>query len=303
MVFDLNHWAMSQREILLRTFSVALGTHRSADPPPSLTRPTYIGAKARRPFLDSPLGALPDASCTPLSRWSQSTAKRLFDCVCVVTILPILIPVLLLVALAVRLTSFGPVFFLQTRIGRGGRPFTIFKFRTVIHSPRSTQSGDQFFTCIGPFLRRWKLDELPQLFNVLRGDLSLVGPRPKMREYQLGTPQCRPGITGAATIVFAREEELLQLVSELRFRDTYRTMVMPAKFRLDAEYMGRATFLGDLQLLVNTVLRRWDLDTLGALISAMPLESLPHEPKSRACVRFAPRQAPTLPRMNCPTGQ
>ena len=106
----------------------------------------------------------------------------------------------------------------------------------------------------------------------LLGELSLVGPRPKMREYELHTPQCRPGITGAATIVFAREEELLEKVPTLRLGNSYRSVVMPAKLRIDAEYMARATFLSDLKLIAATVLRRWDSDTLQALLSVANLD-------------------------------
>ena len=120
-----------------------------------------------------------------LSPWSRSGAKRLFDCACVLPVLLLLVPALLAIALAVRLTSPGPVLFLQQRMGRNGRTFTILKFRTMIHAtdePHNavTTAANQAFTPIGPFLRRWKLDELPQLLNVLAGDMSLVGPRPKM---------------------------------------------------------------------------------------------------------------------------
>lgn len=234
-----------------------------------------------------------------LSPWSQSATKRVFDCACIVAALPLLIPVLLLVALAVRLTSRGPVFFLQQRIGCGGRPFTIFKFRTLKHCNHDAATGRRF-TCIGRFLRLWKLDELPQLANVLLGDLSLVGPRPKMREYELHAPQCRPGITGAATIVFAREEELLEQTPALCMGESYRSVVMPAKLLLDAEYMARATFLSDLRLIAATVLRRWDSNTLQALLGAANLD--PRHGRTDfpadAASQSATRQGPLLPQIN-----
>lgn len=209
-----------------------------------------------------------------------------------------LIPTLLLVALAVWTTSRGPVLFRQKRVGRGGRPFTIVKFRTL-RGNRDDGSAGQRFTAIGRGLRRWKLDELPQLLNVLVGDMSLVGPRPKMREYQLRTPTCRPGITGAATIVFAREEELLERVLRLRSAETYRTVVMPAKHCLDTDYMARATFLSDLNLLVRTLLRRWDTRTLQAVIG---IADSPCRDEYRFAEfsdrrKSAPLQGPALPRM------
>lgn len=198
-----------------------------------------------------------------LSPWSNSAAKRLFDCVCVLAALPLVAPVLLIVALAVRFTSAGPVFFRQERAGSHGQFFTILKFRTMVHDPDAayhsvTTDGNQPFTSIGPFLRRWKLDELPQVINVLRGEMSLVGPRPKMREHVIDDLPCRPGVTGAATIAFAREETLLDQVPEHQLESYYHNVVLPAKRRLDAEYMARATFISDIRLVVNSVLRRWD---------------------------------------------
>lgn len=198
-----------------------------------------------------------------LSPWSRSAWKRLFDCLCVLAFLPLLAPILLIVALAVRLTSAGPIFFRQQRVGGHGRLFTILKFRTMIHDANAayqpvTTDGNQPFTSIGPFLRRWKLDELPQILNVLRGDMSLVGPRPKMPEHVVIDLPCRPGITGAATIAFAREEALLDRIPAHNLEAYYHRIVLPAKRRLDAEYMARATFASDLKLIVKSVLRRWD---------------------------------------------
>ena len=205
-----------------------------------------------------------------LSPWSQSGAKRFFDCVCVLLAFPLLIPIFLLIALAVRLTSSGPVLFLQERMGRNGRTFTIFKFRTLIHSAEIehhavTTAANQRFTPAGPFLRRWKLDELPQLLNVLLGDMSLVGPRPKMPEHLVSVIPCRPGITGAATVAFAREERALAHLSKEQLDACYHTVILPAKHSLDAQYMARATFASDLKLIVNSVLRRWDESILDSL--------------------------------------
>ena len=202
-----------------------------------------------------------------VSRWSLSSLKRLFDIGCVALALPFLLPLFLIIGLAVRLTSKGPVLFRQKRTGMSRRNFTILKFRTMEileEGARSkvTTAGNQPFTPIGPFLRRWKLDELPQLFNVLIGNMSLVGPRPKLPEHQLAELRCRPGITGAATITFAREEHILAQLPHQNLDNFYHSIILPAKLRIDREYMTRATFLSDLELIVNTVLRRWDGDTI-----------------------------------------
>jgi lipopolysaccharide/colanic/teichoic acid biosynthesis glycosyltransferase len=207
-----------------------------------------------------------------LSPWSRSAAKRIFDCACVILSLPILIPLMLVIGAAVRFTSRGPVLFLQERVGRHGRNFTILKFRTMVHLGDATHraittSDSECFTPIGPFLRRWKLDELPQLLNVLVGHMSLVGPRPKMPEHALSDPPCRPGITGMATTVFACEEKILDCVAKEKLDEYFLTVVLPAKRRLDAEYMAHATFFSDLHILVNSVLRRWDTAALDEIIA------------------------------------
>lgn len=206
-----------------------------------------------------------------VSGWSRSSAKRVFDCVCIIPVAPLLIPFFLAIGLAVRLTSRGPVLFKQQRMGRKGHTFTIIKFRTLEHRENNahnsvTTAQNQSFTPIGPFLRRWKLDELPQLWNVLKGDMSLVGARPKLPEHQIGELLCRPGITGAATLAFAREEQFLTRLPNHALDEYYREKILPLKHRLDAEYMARATFSSDLLLLVDTVLRRWDTSVLESLL-------------------------------------
>jgi lipopolysaccharide/colanic/teichoic acid biosynthesis glycosyltransferase len=206
-----------------------------------------------------------------MSNWSQSGMKRLFDIFCVLSMLPLLLPVFLAVGLVVRFTSHGPVFFLQKRMGRHNRTFTIFKFRSLTHLNGATHNAvttteNQRFTPAGRFLRRWKLDELPQLLNVLRGDMSLVGPRPKLPEHQIDTLSSRPGITGAATIAFAREEMVLARVPKHHLDAYYHSTILPAKHRLDTEYMARATFFSDLRLIFDSILRRWDSSVMYSLI-------------------------------------
>ena len=241
----------------------------------------------------------------PLSSWSRSSTKRLFDCACIVLFMPLLIPACLAIALAVRLTSAGPVFFLQKRIGRYGRTFIIVKFRTMIHSSGFehqlvTTESDKRFTPIGLLLRRWKLDELPQLMNVLWGDMSLVGPRPKVREHRIYILPCRPGITGAATITFADEEAVLARVSKHHLDLWYQSVVLPAKRRLDSEYMARATFLSDLKLIIRSVLRRWDSSAIDGLLSNGALETEERMDRSNAsvpAVALSLRERPDWPQV------
>lgn len=255
--------------------------------------PPYVGdrvashGQGQRERPASGARHLPHLVRERLSPWSQSVAKRLFDCFCVILALPLLIPILALIALAVRLTSRGPVLFLQKRMGCHGRPFTILKFRTMAHSEHAshnpvTTTENQRFTPVGPFLRRWKLDELPQLLNVLVGDMSMVGPRPKLLEHQIADLCCRPGITGAATIAFAREEQILARLPDHHLDDYYSTVILPFKHELDVEYMARATFLSDLKLIVDSTLRRWDPSVVDRLlpVEAIQAEDNAHRPKA-----------------------
>lgn len=214
--------------------------------------------------LDAPTNAYSRQDAA-VSSWTSSFSKRLFDCFCVLLALPVLMPVFLAVALAVKFSSKGPILFIQRRMGLYGRTFPILKFRTMEYAAKSkhfavTTMNNQKFTPCGPFLRRWKLDELPQLLNVLAGHMSLVGPRPKLPEHSKDQTclYCRPGITGAATVAFAREEALLAKIPSEELNTFYHQVVLPAKIQMDAEYMAKATFSSDFCLLVNTVLRRWN---------------------------------------------
>ncbi len=217
-----------------------------------------------------------------LSPWSRSAAKRIFDFACVLLSIPIVLPLMVVIGATVRLTSAGPMFFLQKRVALHGRNFTIFKFRTMTHvagAPHDSIASPhgRHFTPVGPFLRRWKLDELPQLINVLLGHMSLVGPRPKMREHVQFDLPCRPGITGMATTVFACEERILASIPKDHMETYFHTLILPTKRLLDVEYMARATFSSDFRILVNTVVRRWDTKALDEFI-----ESTAHSLKDRA---------------------
>ena len=234
-----------------------------------------------------------------VSTWSRSAVKRIFDCACVLLSLPILVPIMLAISVAVRLTSNGPALFMQKRMGRHGRPFTILKFRTLIHVVDGahhpiTTSDNQSFTPIGPFLRRWKLDELPQLLNVLAGQMSLVGPRPKLPEHVIFDLPCRPGITGMATIVFASEETYLGCLPKDQLDAFYHGVVLPAKRKLDADYMAHATFQSDVRLLADSILRRWNTEVLGTLIATSTVQWDREMTSARGSRSF--RGGPRLPK-------
>lgn len=193
-----------------------------------------------------------------VSIWSTSPAKRSFDLVCVVPALLFLSPVVLAISIAVRITSDGPVFFRQERAGLKRKAFTIYKFRTMfnrIEGPSVTKAEDPRLTRLGRFLRKHKLDEIPQLYNVLRGDMSLVGPRPKLSQFEHLEMECRPGITGAATLAFAKEEGLLKNVPLDQLDQFHIEVLSPIKKSLDQEYQRRATFFSDLDILFGTVFR------------------------------------------------
>lgn len=188
-------------------------------------------------------------------------AKRLFDIVCSAVGLLVLSPVLLITALLVGLTSPGGVLFRQERMGKDEKPFVIYKFRSMRKDNKGlkiTTDQDNRITPVGKVLRKTKLDELPQLFNVLKGDMSFVGPRPEVREYtdlyneeQRQIFLVRPGITGKASIEFRNENELLSESSDPN--RTYIEEIMPRKLALDMEYIPHASVLYDIKLIFMTL--------------------------------------------------
>jgi lipopolysaccharide/colanic/teichoic acid biosynthesis glycosyltransferase len=193
------------------------------------------------------------------SAWCLSLTRRIFDCSVALTVLILFSIPMLLIALCVCMSSNGPALFAQQRVGRGGRLFWIYKFRsmeTVRHGhsgPGLTRDGDTRITRIGRCLRKLKLDELPQFFNILRGDMSLVGPRPKLPKYEaLRNMPYRPGLTGAATLAFRNEEEILRSVHPEHLDDFYAQHIQPLKVHLDTRYMRAATLRSDLNLIANT---------------------------------------------------
>ncbi len=194
--------------------------------------------------------------------------KRLFDLCCAAAGLVLLVPVLAAVALWVVWDSPGPAFFRQQRVGRAGRLFHIVKFRTMhpraeTAGPPLTVGADGRITRAGHWLRRTKIDELPQLFNVLLGQMSLVGPRPEVPRYVALYPDdlrtlvlsVRPGITDRASIEFRDESTLLGQSSDPE--RTYVEQILPIKLRYGADYARSHTLRCDLEIILRTLAALW----------------------------------------------
>lgn len=190
--------------------------------------------------------------------------KRIFDLFCSGLGLLFLFPIFLIVAVLIKLESNGPVFFRQTRVGLNGRVFQIHKFRTMsadaeLKGLQITVGPDQRITHIGALLRKYKLDELAQLIDVLVGDMSLVGPRPEVPKYIACYPEAvraevlsvRPGITDWASIHFKDENDIIGRSSDPE--RTYMEEILPIKQRYYVEYVRGRSFLGDLRIIIATV--------------------------------------------------
>ena len=188
--------------------------------------------------------------------------KRAFDTVVSSLVILIALPLWAMVAIAIRRDSPGPVFYRAVRIGTGGKPFTIYKFRTMIvdasrKGPGITMQGDPRTTRVGRFLRNMKIDEMPQLVNVLKGEMSIVGPRPEAPLYvAYYTPEqrrvlsVRPGMASPAFPKYRHEEKLLAAAGN-DFENTYLTVILPDRLRMDLEYIEQQSFLYDLAVLAR----------------------------------------------------
>jgi len=195
------------------------------------------------------------------NRVTTPKLKRVFDIALAIPASLVAAPIVVVSALLVRLDSRGPVFYRGWRTGLGGRPFRIYKLRTMeadadTAGPEITRANDQRVTRIGRMLRRTKIDELPQLFNVLSGHMSLVGPRPEHPNYvRLYTPEQRrvlevkPGMTSLASILYADEQDLL--VGE-HAEKTYVDVVMPEKLEIDRRYVESQSLRTDFVILLRT---------------------------------------------------
>jgi len=189
--------------------------------------------------------------------------KRLIDILASACGLLLLAPLFAVVALSIKLDSRGPVFFRQGRVGKDGHAFRIVKFRSMDAVSSTlpagiTVSGDKRVTSVGRVLRRYKIDELPQLWNVLSGEMSLVGPRPELAKYvdsyspeQRIVLTVRPGITDPATLAYRHEEEILSQDGDPE--TLYRTRILPDKLNRNISYIRQSSFRTDLLLIFHTV--------------------------------------------------
>jgi len=197
--------------------------------------------------------------------------KRVFDLFFTVPGIILLLPIFFFIALWIKLDSRGPVFYRQYRVGKGGRSFKIFKFRTMVRNAEQlglpiTVGEDPRITNSGRLLRRYKLDELPQLINVLLGEMSLVGPRPEVQKYvdmydseQKSVLDLLPGITDPASIKYRNENELLaekhkaaSLAADPEY--TYVHEIMPDKIKINLEYARHANVVSDFATIIKTIL-------------------------------------------------
>jgi len=192
-------------------------------------------------------------------------AKRWFDVICSLIGLLLLAPILLAIAIIIKLDSRGPVLFIQGRVGRNNKDFNIYKFRTM--KVQSESKGlltlgnhDTRITKVGYFLRRYKIDEFPQLFNILKGDMSFVGPRPELRYYvnfytedDLKIFAVRPGITGLASLKYRNEVELLKAADDPE--NFFIKTIIPDKLKYNKEYIKKRNFFFDLKLIFSTIIQ------------------------------------------------
>ena len=187
--------------------------------------------------------------------------KRAIDITCACAALIVLFPLFMLLGVLIRLDSKGPVLFRQARMGRKFRTFQILKLRTMRNGEQGTAitlGSDPRITRLGVWLRRWKLDEFPQLWNVLRGDMSLVGPRPVIPELAREFPaeythllRVRPGLTDPASVQYCHEIEMLSLVPDpLKY---FKTVLTPDKLRISRNYLQTASIMSDFGVIVKTV--------------------------------------------------
>ncbi len=226
--------------------TIRADNHVALQEPPASASPQGTAERPKPGLLPRPVKA-----SAPVTWYGP--VKRFFDIAAALTLLLLTLPILLLAALLVRLTSRGPAFYSQTRVGLNGRPFTIYKLRSMVIESEAKgaqwcKNGDPRVTWIGRFLRRSKIDELPQLWNILRGDMSLVGPRPERPEFvpQLDAAipgykerlQVLPGLTGLAQIHLEADTDLASVEKKLAF---------------DLYYVKHLSFWNDLKIVLATV--------------------------------------------------
>ena len=191
--------------------------------------------------------------------------KRLFDIICSFFVLLLLLPAFIIISLFIIFDSKGGIFYRQVRVGKGNEDFALYKFRTMaIGSDKSGQitigENDTRITRVGKVLRKYKLDEFPQLLNILNGEMSIVGPRPEVRKYvelytkeQLNVLSVKPGLTDYASLEYINESEILGNSEDPN--QTYINEIMPIKLKLNLRYISKISFITDLSLIFKTIIR------------------------------------------------
>lgn len=193
----------------------------------------------------------------------RDRVKYIFDRVAVIIGLPIFLPVILIISVAILIREGPPVFFIQKRVGKGGKLFNMIKFRTMRKNDGSNTvsvHGDSRITSTGLFLRKYKLDELPELWHVLTGQMSLVGPRPDVPGYadalkgeERKILMLRPGITGPATLKYANEEKLLSKTDNpVKYNDE---VIFPDKVKINLNYYYNHNLITDIKIIINTLFK------------------------------------------------
>lgn len=195
----------------------------------------------------------------------NQAVKRIFDFLLSLFGIIMLSPIFIIVSIAIKLDSKGSILFLQKRVGRYGKEFNIYKFRTMVTDAEKlgkqiTVGKDNRITRVGAFLRKFKIDELPQLFNVLKGDMSLVGPRPEVPKYvalynkeQRKVLDIRPGITDMASLRYKDENDILGKVDNPE--EYYINVIMKDKLNLNLEYIEKSNVFFDIYLILKTIIK------------------------------------------------
>jgi lipopolysaccharide/colanic/teichoic acid biosynthesis glycosyltransferase len=210
--------------------------------------------------LMRPINAASHTKDAFVRSWCSSWQKRCFDVALAILLLVLSSPIQLVICIVIKSLYRGPAFFRQIRTGRNGRPFVIYKYRTMEESQENnnsfiTRANDPRITRFGGFLRRTKLDELPQLINILKGEMSFVGPRPRVPTQVGNLFLTRPGLTGIASLILAHEEKILQQVGE-EYQEQYHAHVLnPLKQHYDLQYIETASLGLDIEIMVLTVIK------------------------------------------------
>ena len=226
--------------------------------------------------ISQPLSRTACTADTFACSWCMSCQKRCLDVVLAVLLLILSAPLQILICVVIKLLSPGPVLFRQTRTGQNGKLFLIYKFRTMDEEQKGTcscitRADDPRITRLGRVLRRTKLDELPQLINILKGEMSFVGPRPRVPAQEASLFLTRPGLTGIASLILAHEEKILQTVSVDAQEQYHADVLNPLKLRYDTHYIETASLSLDIEIMIRTVLKVY-FSTLKTKTNLQPVD-------------------------------